>query len=347
MSRAFASAAPSRPSARASLVSADRARAVSSATARASSRRRPSASPRGGRAAIPRGDVTGRCRRAARRAAPARAFLGGGAGAGRADPFADDGAFGLDADPALLPTFAWSAEVRVRGGRFDGHVLLASAFTREDVPVVADLLLGSGMAGFPLERRTLEVYLAGAVPAFPHGTYLVGRLRAPKECSDDDANAVSDASVSDDASVPSDACSSWSEEKAARHGPVVACVGVSFDESTRRTFTSLSPPGDAAYLSDLVVSERERGEGLGRAMLEAAETFAAEMRAPAMYLHVAMKKPGVVRLYKEEGYGVAGVDPGVFGWRGRLLMRKTMQRNVKGEREAASEKAAAKVSAVR
>ena len=159
------------------------------------------------------------------------------------------------------------------------------------------------------------------------------------------ANAVSDASVSDDASVPSDACSSWSEEKAARHGPVVACVGVSFDESTRRTFTSLSPPGDAAYLSDLVVSERERGEGLGRAMLEAAETFAAEMRAPAMYLHVAMKKPGVVRLYKEEGYGVAGVDPGVFGWRGRLLMRKTMRQNVKGEREAAS--AAAKVSAVR
>ena len=339
MSRAFASAAPSRPSARASLVSADRARAVSSATARASSRRRPSASPRGGRAAIPRGDVTGRRRRAARRAAPARAFLGGGAGAGRADPFADDGAFGLDADPALLPTFAWSAEVRVRGGRFDGHVLLASAFTREDVPVVADLLLGSGMAGFPLERRTLEVYLAGAVPAFPHGTYLVGRLRAPEECSDDDANAVSDASV------PSDACSSWSEEKAARHGPVVACVGVSFDESTRRTFTSLSPPGDAAYLSDLVVSERERGEGLGRAMLEAAETFAAEMRAPAMYLHVAMKKPGVVRLYKEEGYGVAGVDPGVFGWRGRLLMRKTMKVNVKGEREAAS--AAAKVSTVR
>ena len=233
----------------------------------------------------------------------------------------------------------------MRGGRFDGHVLLASAFTREDVPVVADLLLGSGMAGFPLERRTLEVYLAGAVPAFPHGTYLVGRLRAPEECSDDDANAVSDASVSDDASVPSDACSSWSEEKAARHGPVVACVGVSFDESTRRTFTSLSPPGDAAYLSDLVVSERERGEGLGRAMLEAAETFAAEMRAPAMYLHVAMKKPGVVRLYKEEGYGVAGVDPGVFGWRGRLLMRKTMRQNVKGEREAAS--AAAKVSAVR
>lgn len=42
-----------------------------------------------------------------------------------------------------------------------------------------------------------------------------------------------------------------------------------------------------------------------------------------MYLHVAMKKPGVVKLYKDEGYGVCGVDPGIFGWRGRLLMKKT------------------------
>ena len=38
--------------------------------------------------------------------------------------------------------------------------------------------------------------------------------------------------------------------------------------------------------------EAERGQGLGRAMLEAAENFAEEMRTPAMYLHVAMKKPG-------------------------------------------------------
>ena len=54
-------------------------------------------------------------------------------------------------------------------------------------------------------------------------------------------------------------------------------------------------------------------------MLAAAETFAAQMRSPAMFLHVAMKKPGVVRLYKDEGYDVVGVDPGVFGGGGRLL----------------------------
>ena len=43
-----------------------------------------------------------------------------------------------------------------------------------------------------------------------------------------------------------------------------------------------------------------------------------------MYLHVALKKPGVVRLYRDEGYAIAGFDPGILGWRGRLLMRKSM-----------------------
>ena len=118
--------------------------------------------------------------------------------------------------------------------------------------------------------------------------------------------------------------SSWSEEKSVAYGPIVATVGVSFDGATRRRFTSLSPPTDCGYLSDLTVTEAERGEGLGRAMLAAAEEFARDMRSPWMYLHVALKKPGVVRLYRDEGYDVVGVDPGILGWRGRLLMRKSM-----------------------
>ena len=95
----------------------------------------------------------------------------------RTDPFAYDDPF-ADA-PEDLPDPGWSTEVLVAEGKFAGYTLLVNAFTAEEVPVVADLLLGSGMAGFPLERRTLEVYLRGAVPAFPYGTYLVGRLRAP------------------------------------------------------------------------------------------------------------------------------------------------------------------------
>jgi ribosomal protein S18 acetylase RimI-like enzyme len=236
------------------------------------------------------------------------------------DPFADP-VVPRDLD-ARLPDLDWTAEVPVTEGKFAGYTLLASAFTGEEVEAVADLLLGSGMAGFPLERRTLLVYLRGAVPAFPHGTYLVGRLRAPRagtiEGRSEDA-----ASTLDAASLASPR-SSWSEEKSSAHGPVVATVGVSFTEATRRKFSSLAPPSDAAYLSDLTVFETERGNGLGIAMLAAAERFAVDMRAPSMYLHVATKKPGVVKLYKSQGYAIRAVDPGIFGWRGRLLMRKPM-----------------------
>lgn len=243
------------------------------------------------------------------------------------DPFADPV---VPADPmATLPDLDWQAEIPVDSGKFAGYTLLASAFTETEVEAVADLLLGSGMAGFPTEKRTLVVYLRGAVPAFPDGTYLVGRLRAPMERlstgrkgeeGDDDAFAK-DGEVKKNNDV---ATSSWSEEKASTHGPIVATVGVSFSEKSRRKFSSLAPPSDAAYMSDLTVFEGERGEGLGAAMLTAAEQFAKEMRSQHLYLHVATKKPGVVRLYKNAGYGIRAVDPGIFGWRGRLLMSKRM-----------------------
>ena len=262
---------------------------------------------------VSRGATSSTGRRYTRWRHPARAAF-------RVDPFADPA---VPRDPdARLPDLDWTVEVPVTEGKFAGYTLLASAFTGEEVEAVADLLLGSGMAGFPLERRTLLVYLRGAVPAFPHGTYLVGRLRAPRagtiEGRSEDA-----ASTLDAASLASPR-SSWSEEKSSAHGPVVATVGVSFTEATRRKFSSLKPPSDAAYLSDLTVFEQERGNGLGIAMLAAAERFAVDMKSPSMYLHVATKKPGVVKLYKSQGYAIRAVDPGIFGWRGRLLMRKPM-----------------------
>jgi|UniRef100_A0A7S0KLC7 ribosomal protein S18 acetylase RimI-like enzyme len=199
------------------------------------------------------------------------------------DPFADPAPPRED-----LPDSDWCERVVVgRGSKHSDHegdTLVVRAFTREDVPDVAALLLGSGMSGFPTERRTLEVYLAGAIGAFPFGTYLVGVL----------------------------------------NGEVVATVGVSFNADTRRKFTTLAPPVDEAYLSDLTVLEERRGGGLGVAMLRGAEAFARAMKSDEMWLHVALKKPKVCALYADNGYSVAGIDPGLFGWRGRLLMRRKM-----------------------
>jgi hypothetical protein len=184
----------------------------------------------------------------------------------RDDPFADaatPAAADDDAAAAALPRVDWTVEVRVTEGKFAGYTLLCSAFIDDDVPRVADLLLGSGMAGFPLERRTLETYLRGAVPAFPYGTYLVGRLRAPRVGvggGGEGENFIGDDDDGfDDGSPPGGPASSWSEEKSSAHGPIVCTVGVSFNAATRRRFTSLSPPTDQAYLSDLVVFESERG----------------------------------------------------------------------------------------
>jgi hypothetical protein len=79
-----------------------------------------------------------------------------------------------------------------------------------------------------------SLYRYGAVPAFPYGTYLVGRLRAPRRDGDGAAELVQETGVDVDdvagagagsgRSSLSSPASSWSEEKAAAHGPVVATV---------------------------------------------------------------------------------------------------------------------------
>lgn len=199
------------------------------------------------------------------------------------DPFADPTPPRED-----LPKDDWTTSVEIAGGKrsaaLRGETLEVRPFRREDVGAVAKLLLESGMQGFPTERRTLEVYLANAVGAYPWGFYLIGTLG----------------------------------------DEVVATVGVSFNGETRRKFSSLAPPQDSGYLSDLTVTMDKRGMGLGLAMLRGAEEFARAMKIEEMWLHVALKKPGVIALYRDHGYGVGGIDPGLLGWRGRLLMKRKL-----------------------
>ena len=187
-----------------------------------------------------------------------------------------------------LPKDDWSTSVEIAGGKrsaaLRGERLEVRPFGQENVGAVAKLLLESGMQGFPTERRTLEVYLLNAVGAYPWGFYLIGTLG----------------------------------------DEVVATVGVSFNGETRRKFSTLEPPQDSGYLSDLTVTVDKRGMGLGLAMLRGAEEFARTMKIEEMWLHVALKKPGVIALYRDHGYGVGGIDPGLLGWRGRLLMKRKL-----------------------
>ena len=277
------------------------------------------ASVRGSR--VSRGATSSTGRRDTRWRHPARAAF-------RVDPFADPAVPRARTD-ARLPDLDWTVEVPVTEGKFAGYTLLANAFTDEEVEAVADLLLNSGMsrvsAGAAL-RCSCTCGRGARVPErhVPHQAPTRAALGAARRRGDGAFPAGEGSKDEQDGASFAPAVVLERGRRASAHGPVVATVGVSFSEATRRKFSSLAPPSDAAYLSDLTVFEAERGNGLGIAMLAAAERFAVDMRAPAMYLHVATKKPGVVRLYKNQGYAVRAVDPGLFGWRGRLLMRKPM-----------------------
>lgn len=61
-------------------------------------------------------------------------------------------------------------------------------------------------------------------------------------------------------------------------------------------------PYTYAYIHDLVVLEEYRGEGLGRALLDAASAFAAREGARLLRLHVLAANEGAVGLYRAAGF---------------------------------------------
>lgn len=59
-------------------------------------------------------------------------------------------------------------------------------------------------------------------------------------------------------------------------------------------------------------------------MFKGVESFVCVMKSEEMWLYVALKKSGVIALYKDYGYMFGGVDLGLFGWCGWLLLKCKM-----------------------
>lgn len=64
----------------------------------------------------------------------------------------------------------------------------------------------------------------------------------------------------------------------------------------------LARPEEAAYVSDLVVRAEERGSGLGRALLQAAEAFVGERDGGPVTLIVLARNAAARRFYSAAGY---------------------------------------------
>lgn len=65
---------------------------------------------------------------------------------------------------------------------------------------------------------------------------------------------------------------------------------------------------DRVYVSEVHVSEKCRGQGMGHLLLAAVEAEAREMGVPALSIHAEADNAGAIRLYEREGYRMERVQ---------------------------------------
>lgn len=89
---------------------------------------------------------------------------------------------------------------------------------------------------------------------------------------------------------------------------VVATASVSFCNTSRENFKSLSPPNDAPYLCNIAVDPAFRRKGLARRMLAHVENYCREKGWKSIYLHVRLGDNVARSLYDSSGYEELAAD---------------------------------------
>lgn len=65
---------------------------------------------------------------------------------------------------------------------------------------------------------------------------------------------------------------------------------------------------DRVYVSEVHVSEKCRGQGIGHLLLNAVEEEARKLKVPALYIHTEADNSGAIKLYESEGYRMERVQ---------------------------------------
>ena len=156
-----------------------------------------------------------------------------------------------------------------------GGAVTVRALRGEDVRRVAEVML-EAFKGTPDERPRARVakYLVDRCAPDPDQVCLVGVL---------DGDPVAIASLS------------FTEE--ARGFPNGTARGASGSRS-------IPCPADAAYLCNVAVDASQRGRGIAKSVLLAAEALALEMGHDSVWLHVRTSDPVAFGLYERAGYEV-------------------------------------------
>lgn len=95
--------------------------------------------------------------------------------------------------------------------------------------------------------------------------------------------------------------------------PVAGVIGQLFVQLTSGR-TELADGKTRAYIYGFRIKPAYRRQGLGRKMLQIAETDLLERRFSWATLNVARDNPAARRLYEAAGYQVVGADPGIWSY---------------------------------
>lgn len=79
--------------------------------------------------------------------------------------------------------------------------------------------------------------------------------------------------------------------------------------------------GDEAEILTLAVAPRARGRGLGRALLQAVISRAAELRATSLFLEVGADNPAALALYAGLGFARVGMRKAYYNSGDALVLR--------------------------
>lgn len=256
---------------------------------------------------------------------------------------------------------SYCSESRAR----DGRLLLVLPLSEAWVPDTADLLtdafadaMGAVTVYKNFLRRQIRNYLRAHMDLPPKTVILIALLVDETALAAAEAAAAETARVAETVEAAAEAPDRFDDSlgdgmgaagpepaggdadgagvplrwRALAPGPaatLAAAVEISFTESTRtKDLTGLDPPPERPYLCNMAVAATLQRQGLGAAVLTAAEDMVRAVGDDAIYLHLRFKDAPAAALYRAAGYAPVKQDSifvRLIGQERRWLMAKSLK----------------------
>lgn len=245
---------------------------------------------------------------------------------------------------------SYCREMRTR----DGRLLLVLPLSEPWIPATADLLteafadaMGAVTVYKNFLRRQIRNYLKAHKDLPPKTVVLVAVLvdeavleaaeaaEAAKQAADEFDGSMGDGmgaagpSGVEESTEEGQVPLRWRKLAPGPAATLAAAVEISFTESTRsKDIAGLDPPPERPYLCNMAVTKSLQRQGLGAAVLAAAEDLVRAVGDDTVYLHLRFKDTPAAALYRAAGYNSVAQDSifvRLIGQERRWLMKKSLK----------------------